>query len=241
MPRRPTRGGCGAARRVPAVDRAGGSTRTGRRLVGEDVAPHAEPDERPGAHADAQPHPQPQPQPQLKPHPHGAGPLLDGRPVTAEERPTGPFPEGGAGFELGDDGPKVIVVGIDGSQTSLRAGAYAAGLARRQGARLVAVHVATPPALAALAPGRSWPVEETLAAVAEEIRQQVAAGAAHTGVPVEFVAVRGDAYVELCRVASETRADAVVVGASTQVGHRVMGSLAVRLVRAGRWPVTVVP
>src|SRR5580658_6359047 len=48
--------------------------------------------------------------------------------------------EGGA-FELGTDGPKVILVGIDDSVTSLRAGAYAAGLARRQGARLVCVYV----------------------------------------------------------------------------------------------------
>jgi nucleotide-binding universal stress UspA family protein len=44
-------------------------------------------------------------------------------------------------FELGTDGPKVILVGIDDSVTSLRAGAYAAGLARRQGARLVCVYV----------------------------------------------------------------------------------------------------
>ena len=35
--------------------------------------------------------------------------------------------------------------------------------------------------------------------------------------------------------------DAVIVGASAQSGHRFVGSLAVRLVRAGRWPVTVVP
>src|SRR5262245_20804660 len=40
-------------------------------------------------------------------------------------------------FELGTDGPKTLVVGVDGSTTSLRAGAYAAGLARRQGAHLV--------------------------------------------------------------------------------------------------------
>lgn len=156
------------------------------------------------------------------------------------ERRNGPFPRDGA-FELGDDGPRVILVGIDGSPTSLRAGAYAAGLARRQGADLVAVHVATTPALAMLAPDRPWPVEETLTAVTEEIRRQVAAGAAHVGVPVRFVALRGDPYAGLCRVATETRADAVVVGASTHVGHRLMGSLAVRLVRAGRWPVTVVP
>ena len=36
-------------------------------------------------------------------------------------------------------------------------------------------------------------------------------------------------------------ADAVIVGASTKAGHRFVGSLAVHLVRANRWPVTVVP
>ena len=35
--------------------------------------------------------------------------------------------------------------------------------------------------------------------------------------------------------------DAVVVGASARAGHRLIGSLAVRLVKAARWPVTVVP
>ena len=52
---------------------------------------------------------------------------------------------------------------------------------------------------------------------------------------------RGDPYTELRRVADEVRADAVIVGASMQAGHRWIGSLAVRLVKAGRWPVTVVP
>lgn len=41
--------------------------------------------------------------------------------------------------------------------------------------------------------------------------------------------------------AEELTADAVVVGASEQAGHRIIGSVAVRLVKAGRWPVTVVP
>jgi nucleotide-binding universal stress UspA family protein len=48
-------------------------------------------------------------------------------------------------------------------------------------------------------------------------------------------------FVELCRIAEEIRADAVVVGASARTAHRLVGSLAVRLVKAGRWPVTVVP
>jgi len=33
----------------------------------------------------------------------------------------------------------------------------------------------------------------------------------------------------------------VVVGASEHLGHRIVGSLAARLVRAGKWPVIVVP
>ena len=46
---------------------------------------------------------------------------------------------------------------------------------------------------------------------------------------------------ELVRIADDERADLVVVGASARAGHRLVGSIAVRLVRAGRWPVTVVP
>jgi nucleotide-binding universal stress UspA family protein len=42
-------------------------------------------------------------------------------------------------------------------------------------------------------------------------------------------------------MAAKTHADAVVIGASEHLGHRIVGSLATRLVRAGKWPVIVVP
>ena len=45
----------------------------------------------------------------------------------------------------------------------------------------------------------------------------------------------------LTKIAEQVHADAVVVGASEQLGHRIVGSLATRLVRAGKWPVIVVP
>jgi nucleotide-binding universal stress UspA family protein len=153
--------------------------------------------------------------------------------------------EEGAAFELGTDGPKVILVGIDDSVTSLRAGAYAGGLARRQGARLVCVFVEQLSALygasAGVSAGAMAAQEEALSATAADLRRRVEEAAVERGLPLTFVAVRGDPYTELTRVADELRADAVVVGASAKAGHRFIGSLAVRLVKAGRWPVTVVP
>ncbi len=144
-------------------------------------------------------------------------------------------------FELGTDGPSTIVVGVDGSTTSMRAGAYAAGLARRQRSRLVVVHVLTIGGLASLVPAGLAAVRQASQEVAEDLRRQVAEAAEARGVPVTFVAVQGDPYLELVRIADQVRADVVVVGASTKRTHRLAGSLATRLVRAGRWPVTVVP
>jgi nucleotide-binding universal stress UspA family protein len=152
--------------------------------------------------------------------------------------------EGGA-FELGTDGPKVILVGVDDTVTSMRAAAYAAGLARRQGARLVCVFVERPSAMFGAAAGAGAGAiaaqEEALRETAASLRREAEAGAQRLGVPLTFVIAHGDPYTELRRVADELRADAVIVGASMQAGHRWVGSLAVRLVKAGRWPVTVVP
>ncbi len=51
---------------------------------------------------------------------------------------------------------------------------------------------------------------------------------------VELVVTKGDPFTELTRLAAQLYADLVVVGASTHAGHRLVGSLAVRLVRAGK-------
>ena len=148
-------------------------------------------------------------------------------------------------FELGTDGPKVILAGIDNSVTSLRAGAYAAGLARRQGARLICVYVEQVSALygagAGAGAGAIAAQDQALQEIAADLRRRAQEYAGVLGVSITFVVTRGDPYTELRRVADEVRADAVVVGASTKAGHRFVGSLAVHLVRASRWPVTVVP
>jgi nucleotide-binding universal stress UspA family protein len=148
-------------------------------------------------------------------------------------------------FELGTDGPKVILVGVDDTVTSLRAGAYALGLARRQGARLICVYVAQVSAMFGAASGSSPSAvvaqEQALLEQAADLRRRVEEAAEQHGIKVDFIATQGDPYHEIKRIADELRADAVVVGASTKAGHRFIGSLAIRLVRAGRWPVTVVP
>jgi nucleotide-binding universal stress UspA family protein len=77
--------------------------------------------------------------------------------------------------------------------------------------------------------------------IAADIKAQIAYGLERIGVHASFVRRRGNPYLELVRVAQELRVDAIVVGASTQSGHRLVGSLAGRLVRDAKWPVTVVP
>jgi nucleotide-binding universal stress UspA family protein len=146
-------------------------------------------------------------------------------------------------FELATDGPKMIVVGLDGSRTSWRAASYANGLARRQGSRVTVVYVASPGALAGMAGDAAgmMVMAEVQQEVGTDLREQVVRLAAERGVDTEFLVVDGDPFTELRRVAREVRADAVVVGASERAGHRFVGSLATRLVKAACWPVTVVP
>ncbi|WP_432013100.1 universal stress protein [Streptomyces cucumeris] len=147
-----------------------------------------------------------------------------------------------ASFERGTDGPKVILVGVDGSDSSWRAAAYAAGLARRQNALLAVVYVQPVlPAGAVLGAA----VADTTGEVAEELVREIREATERLRgvfeVRWEFHTFRGDPYSGLVQAADELTADAVVVGTSEQAGHRIVGSVAVRLVKAGRWPVTVVP
>jgi len=148
---------------------------------------------------------------------------------------------GDAIFELGTDGPARILVGIDGSESSMRAGAYAAGLARRQGSRLIALYVAPTMAMAGQLAATAAAMMQTQREIATGLQRQVTDGARLVGIQAEFVLRHGNPYRELLKVAAEFRVDAVVVGASTTSGRRFVGSLAGRLVRDARWPVTVVP
>jgi nucleotide-binding universal stress UspA family protein len=145
------------------------------------------------------------------------------------------------GFELGVDGPTRILVAIDGSDTSIHAGAYAAGMARRQGSHLIILYVAQMPGAAASMAATAGALVQTHDSIAAELRQQLEEALPRLGVKGTFIVRHGNPYTQVVQVAAELKVDAVVVGASTQSGHRFVGSLAIRLVRDAKWPITVVP
>jgi nucleotide-binding universal stress UspA family protein len=146
-------------------------------------------------------------------------------------------------FELGTDGPLVIMAGIDGSESSVRAAAYAAGLARRQGAKLALVYIQPYPA--SMSPSAASEMIAASRSTAEDLRRQMEDAVERlpegTVARWEFHTGEGDPFRALCEFATKLRADAVVIGASQKAGHRIVGSVAIRLVKAGKWPVTVVP
>ncbi len=148
--------------------------------------------------------------------------------------------------ELGTDGPGAIVVGVDGTPASLRALAYAAGLARRQHAELVAVYVRSPMRTPVAMGG--W-VDAGIVAAEAQARQdaeaaiwaQIADDANAWGTGARVVVRSGNPLRELRKVAEQSGADTIIVGASASLGHRLFGSLGHRLLRGKPCPVTIVP
>jgi nucleotide-binding universal stress UspA family protein len=144
-------------------------------------------------------------------------------------------------FEFGTDGPKAILVAVDGSDAALRAAAYAAGLARRQRSELIVVFVHSTGAMASMRPESIVGMAQTNREAVQQLQTAIEQNAERIGVNVRLIERHGEPSVEIAKVADELRVDAVVVGASTQVGHRFIGAVGVHLVRLARWPVTVVP
>jgi nucleotide-binding universal stress UspA family protein len=149
----------------------------------------------------------------------------------------------GSAFELGTDGPRSIVVGVDGSPASLRAGAYAAGIARRERSRLTVVFARGLGATAATAydptgaslsahTGKMDYVQQQLV---DQLERSAWAVDAHLEVRV------GDPVSVISSVAEEVRAELVVVGGSRHLGFPLTRAVGVQLMRKGRYPVVVVP
>jgi nucleotide-binding universal stress UspA family protein len=138
------------------------------------------------------------------------------------------------------DGGRSILVAVDGNEPSLRAAAYAAGLARRQALRLVVLYVHTMGPLASTADGiqamRVANAEAVCALRADMDRQAVA-----LGIDIEVLERDGSPYLETMRLAAQLRVDALVMAGEGNFGHHFFRSPASRLMRDARCPVTVVP
>lgn len=143
-------------------------------------------------------------------------------------------------FELGTDGPRVIVVGYNGSDTAANALAYASGLARRQGSSLVIAFASPNSVLAAMGTTVDTSLAGVTHIIAQDMEHEVKLHLDGTGVSWRFVAGTGDPVQLLECVAKQVQADAVVVGHSRHQ-RRLVGSVAIRLVRSAKWPTIVVP
>ncbi len=139
------------------------------------------------------------------------------------------------------------VVGYDGSPPAVRALAAAVNLLRGRTGRIEVVYVAHMPSMAALSPGAAAELEADFDDIEQELRAM--AGEQLRGCEHGWGFERREGLIaeELIATASALHAahpDAtvvIVVGSSSQVTHRIVGSAAVSLVRHSPVPLVVVP
>jgi nucleotide-binding universal stress UspA family protein len=154
--------------------------------------------------------------------------------VVAEGDETGPD------YEIGKDGLGGIVVGLDGSPSSFHAAAWAAGLARRERARLVLVYVEAVGGVAYWSPMGVAVASDAAESLVEELKKEIAAHLRWIDIDWDFVHHRGDPAVGLEQVAEQYRADLIVVGRSRRRGG-LLGTVPATLVVEAVRPVVVVP
>lgn len=137
----------------------------------------------------------------------------------------------------------VIVVGLDGSATSWDAFCWAAGETTRTNGRLIAVYVSPAVEGAASAVGAPFDygaAEQARTEVAAELSDEATQRARELGIQLSFVRVLGDPANALTQLARSADADLIVIGRSTKMLHRLVGSLGRRLVSRHDAPVIVV-
>ena len=141
----------------------------------------------------------------------------------------------------------VVLVGMDGSETSWDALSWACGEARRLRGRAVAVFVSSPAgsgigasAFIGAAPFDYGWNDSMVAERADALRRELERYAAGQDVDLTFVHTRGNAASELLRLAAAHHADQIVVGRSMKVRHRLAGSLGRRLAGKRDAPVVIV-
>jgi nucleotide-binding universal stress UspA family protein len=140
-----------------------------------------------------------------------------------------------------------LVVGFDGSPPATRALDAAVNLLRGRAGGIEVTYVAHMPSMAALSAGAVGELETDFENVEQELRAMV--GEQLGGREERWVLERrqGPIVEELLAAAKDTGAAhpdatvAIVVGSSSLVAHRVVGSVAVGLARHSPVPLVIVP
>jgi nucleotide-binding universal stress UspA family protein len=152
-----------------------------------------------------------------------------------------PFRRPAAHQSVPQSNSRVVLVGVDGSTTSLRAATFACGLARRDQYRLIVVHVVTASAWEWVMIGVGKFAQQTRDDLDAEIKSEIRALIEGCPGPVSFISVIGDPTYSLSAIADQVRADIVVVGASHGWRRWCGISVATRLIRISHWPIIVIP
>lgn len=141
---------------------------------------------------------------------------------------------------------ETILVGVDGSEGSLRAAEHGVALARERGARLLlATVVRTPEGWWGI--GGAPPTPEAMSAALVESQQKILEEIEDhldlTGIDYETVKEVGDPGTRLLAVADERDADLIVIGRrGANLAERViLGSVADRVCHLAPIPVLVIP
>lgn len=135
-----------------------------------------------------------------------------------------------------------LIVGVDGSDASLVALRWAAGLAGQIGAPLIVVHVRHTPTIWAENASAFAALEPYLGQLQDEASTRSAEILSESGLPVTFEVRDGDPAEQLNRAATEMHADLIVVSGHGYRGldRLLLGSVSTRLVHTASVPVTVV-
>lgn len=147
---------------------------------------------------------------------------------------------------MGTWDPKVVVVGVDGSERSVRAAQVAAGIARTHGARLHVVTVVRPPEGWWGVVGSPPPADALSASMADAQRtvlDETIAQIDATGIEVMSSEEIGDPATALVDLCAEVDADVLVVGrrGAGMVERIILGSVADRLAHDAPCPLLIVP
>ncbi|HEV3362437.1 MAG TPA: universal stress protein [Pseudonocardiaceae bacterium] len=143
-------------------------------------------------------------------------------------------------FEIGKDGLSTIVIGYDDTPPALDALAWAAGLARRDKARMVIVYVEVLSSPAYWVAAGAVAANEAAGEIVQELHRRFESLLTSQGLDWELLHGKGDPAGVLEAVAEEKKADCIVVGRSRHRGG-LLGSVPRGLLAKAARPVIVVP